>query len=95
MPTKETGRRGGSSDPSFVLFEFEKFSNCVIILPVGEYIMNKTSLSNFLNNVEAFINNAISNEQITMIKSSDGNLVLISEKDFLEILNSKDEFKIN
>lgn len=56
--------------------------------------MNKTSLSNFLNNTEAFINNAIANDEITMIESPDGNLVLISEKDFLEILNSKDDFKI-
>ena len=56
--------------------------------------MNKTSLSNFLNNTEAFINNAIANDEITTIESSNGNLVLISEKDFLEILNSKDDFKI-
>ena len=55
--------------------------------------MNKTSLSNFLNNTEAFINNAIANDEITRIESSDGNLVLISEKDFLGIVNSKDELK--
>lgn len=55
--------------------------------------MNKTSLSNFLNNTEAFMNNTIANDEITMIESSDGNLVLISEKDFLAIMNSKDELK--
>lgn len=55
--------------------------------------MNRTSLSNFLNNTEALITNTIDNEEITIIESDEGNVVLISEKDFLELMDSRENLQ--
>ncbi len=51
-------------------------------------IMNTTSLSNFFNNTEDIISNTLTNEDITIIKSEEGNVVVISEQQFLALLNA-------
>ena len=49
----------------------------------GDYnIMNYTTLSNFLNNAENIINNALTNEDYTTIKTEEGNVVLMSEQQY-------------
>lgn len=50
--------------------------------------MNKLSLSNFLYNTEAITMNTIYNNEINLIQTEEGNVVLISEKEFLSILNT-------
>lgn len=50
--------------------------------------MNKLSLSNFLYNTEAITMNTIYNNEINLIQTEEGNAVLISEKEFLSILNT-------
>jgi len=50
--------------------------------------MNTTSLSNFLNNTEDIISNTLTNEDITIVKSEEGNVVVISEQQFLALLNA-------
>lgn len=44
--------------------------------------MNHTSINNFLNNVEDIINNTVANNELTVIKTEDGNVVLLSEKQY-------------
>ena len=44
--------------------------------------MNYTTLSNFINNAENIISNTITNEEHTLIKTEDGNAVLISEAQY-------------
>lgn len=53
--------------------------------------MNNTSLSNFLNNAEAIMSNVISNNEITIVTSDDGSVVLISERDLVNLLKSKED----
>lgn len=53
--------------------------------------MNNTSLSNFLNNAEAIMSNVISNNEITIVTSDDGSVVLITEKDLANLLKSKED----
>ena len=43
---------------------------------------NYTTLSNFLNNAENIINNALTNEDYTTIKTEEGNVVLMSEQQY-------------
>ena len=50
--------------------------------------MNKLSLSNFLYNTEAITMNTIYNNEINLIQTEEGNAILISEKEFLSILNT-------
>lgn len=50
--------------------------------------MNKLSLSNFLYNTESITMNTIYNNEINLIQTEEGNVVLISEKEFLSILNT-------
>ena len=45
-------------------------------------MMNYTTLSNFLNNAENIINNALTNEDYTTIKTEEGNVVLMSEQQY-------------
>lgn len=45
--------------------------------------MNYTSLSNFLNNAENIISNTIANEEFTLIQTEEGSVVLMSENQFL------------
>ena len=45
-------------------------------------MMNYTTLSNFLNNEENIINNALTNEDYTTIKTEEGNVVLMSEQQY-------------
>lgn len=44
--------------------------------------MNYTSISNFLNNAEDIINNTITNNEVTAIKTEDGSAVLMSGKQY-------------
>lgn len=44
--------------------------------------MNHTSISNFLNNAEDIINNTITNNEVTAIKTEDGSAVLMSGKQY-------------
>lgn len=53
--------------------------------------MNTTSLSNFLNNTEAIMSNVISNDEITIVSSDEGSVVLISENDLAKLLKSKED----
>ena len=58
--------------------------------------MNYTTLSNFLNNTENIINNTIVNEELTTIRTEDGNVVLMTEKQydcFIESLSRMNEMK--
>ena len=48
--------------------------------------MQKTTLSNFLNNTEAIINNTLYNKEFTKITTEDGNVVLITEEQFVDFL---------
>lgn len=50
--------------------------------------MNTTSLSNFINNAEDIINSTITNEDITIVKSKEGNVVVISEQQFITLVQS-------
>lgn len=53
--------------------------------------MNIMSLSNFLNNTEAIMSNTIENNDLTVIESDEGNTVLISESDFIKLIDSRDK----
>ena len=44
--------------------------------------MNYTTISNFINNAENIINNTIINEEHTTIKAEEGNVVLMTEKQY-------------
>lgn len=44
--------------------------------------MYHTSLNNFLNNAEDIITNTVSNNEVTDIKTEDGNAVLMSGKQY-------------
>lgn len=44
--------------------------------------MNYTTLSNFINNAENIISNTITNEEHTLIKTEEGNAVLIPETQY-------------
>lgn len=44
--------------------------------------MNYTSISNFLNNAEDIINNTVTNNEVTAIKTEDGSAVLMSGKQY-------------
>lgn len=44
--------------------------------------MNHTTLTNFINNTEAIINNTISNNEVTAIKSEEGSAVIMSGKQY-------------
>lgn len=44
--------------------------------------MNHTSISNFLNNAEDIINNTVTNNEVTAIKTEDGSAVLMSGKQY-------------
>ena len=50
--------------------------------------MNTISLSNFIINTEAIIINTIYNNEINIIKTKEGNAILISEQEFNSLLNS-------
>ena len=50
--------------------------------------MNTISLSNFIINTEAIITNTIYNNEINIIKTKEGNAILISEQEFNSLLNS-------
>ena len=48
--------------------------------------METTSISNFLNNSEAIINNIITNKEPVTITSSDGNLILTTEEEYKKLI---------
>lgn len=50
--------------------------------------MNTILLSNFIINTETIITNTIYNNEINIIKTKEGNAILISEQEFNSLLNS-------
>lgn len=44
--------------------------------------MNYTTLANFINNAENIISNTITNEEHTLIKTEEGNTVLLPEAQY-------------
>lgn len=50
--------------------------------------MNTISLSEFLMNTKTIIINTIYNNEINIIKTEDGNAIIISEQEFNALLNS-------
>ena len=57
--------------------------------------MNHTSLTNFINNAEDIINNTISNNEITAIKTEDDSVVLMSREQYNYLIGLlKDKYKI-
>ena len=64
-------------------FLFSKSQIYVIIyLAQRRIVMNYTTLSNFINNAENIISNTITNEEHTLIKTEEGNAVLIPEAQY-------------
>lgn len=57
--------------------------------------MNHTSLTNFINNAEDIINNTISNNEITAIKTEEDSVVLMSREQYNYLIGLlKDKYKI-
>ena len=50
--------------------------------------MNRTTLSNFLNNAEAIISNCLTNEESTTITTGEGNVVLVTEAQYEAFIDS-------
>ena len=64
-------------------FLFSKSQIYVIIYLVQRRIvMNYTTLANFINNAENIISNTITNEEHTLIKTEEGNAVLLPEAQY-------------
>ena len=64
-------------------FLFSKSQIYVIIyLAQRRIVINYTTLSNFINNAENIISNTITNEEHTLIKTEEGNAVLIPEAQY-------------
>lgn len=64
-------------------FLFSKSQIYVIIyLAQRRIVMNYTTLANFINNAENIINNTITNEEHTLIKTEEGNAVLLPEAQY-------------
>lgn len=58
--------------------------------------MNYTSISNFLNNAEDIINNTVSNNEITAIKTEGGSAVLMSGKQYNYLVSQlRDRYTLN
>lgn len=57
--------------------------------------MNYTTLSNFINNANNIINNTIINEEFTTIKTEEGNAVLMSEQQFICLIDTLKRNKNN
>ena len=64
-------------------FLFSKSQIYVIIyLAQRRIVMNYTTLANFINNAENIISNTITNEEHTLIKTEEGNAVLLPEAQY-------------
>ena len=55
--------------------------------------MEITSLRNFINNAEPLTINAIINKEIIKIECRHGNAILLSEEDFLKMINSRENLE--
>ena len=55
--------------------------------------MNKTTLRNFINNAEPFTINVIINKEVLKIECMHGNAVLLSEQDFLRLIDSRESLE--
>ena len=56
--------------------------------------METTSLRNFINNTEPLTINAIINKEIIKIECRHGNAILLSEEDFLKMINSRENLEL-
>ena len=56
--------------------------------------MEITSLRNFINNAEPLTINAIINKEIIKIECRQGNAILLSEEDFLKMINSRENLEL-
>lgn len=55
--------------------------------------MEITSLRNFINNAEPLTINTIINKEALKIECTHGNAVLLSEQDFLKLINSRENLE--
>ena len=55
--------------------------------------MESTSLRNFINNAEPLTINAILNKEVLKIECMHGNAILLSEQDFLRLINSRENLE--
>lgn len=52
--------------------------------------MSETSKSNFLNNVEDMISNVLNNKDFLVIKTQEGNVVMLTEEEYeFLVMNAK------
>lgn len=56
--------------------------------------MESTTLRNFINNAEPLTINAIINKEIINIECRHGNAILLSEEDFLKMINSRENLEL-
>ena len=56
--------------------------------------METTSLRYFINNTEPLTINAIINKEIIKIECRHGNAILLSEEDFLKMINSRENLEL-
>lgn len=55
--------------------------------------MEKTSLQNFINNAESLTISTMLNDEILKIECIHGNMILLSEKDLLQLINSRENLE--
>lgn len=56
--------------------------------------MESTTLRNFINNAEPLTINAIINKEIIKVECRHGNAILLSEEDFLKMINSRENLEL-
>lgn len=55
--------------------------------------METTSLRNFINDAEPLTINAILNKEVLKIECMHGNAILLSEQDFLRLIDSRENLE--
>lgn len=55
--------------------------------------MESTTLRNFINNAESLTINTMLNDEILKIECIHGNMILLSEKDLLQLINSRENLE--
>lgn len=55
--------------------------------------MKITSLQNFIDNAESLTINTMLNDEILKIECIHGNMILLSEKDLLQLINSRENLE--
>ena len=57
--------------------------------------MNTTTKSNFLNNVENILSNIITNNESMLIKTENGNVVILTEEEYKQLRFDSNIVKYN